>query len=250
MHRKSVFTVAAIVLCSTILTMSFMSMSEEDLDVALTAFRGSTQDTAPTKTEKVIRDIGNSSENSGLGLGDVDEVVDTGDPDIIDSPDGPYVPGIPQDNSNWLSIVGSVKQVLATQVGYYSQGALVEVTMPDGTKGTLRPDCSGYVGFCLWLRGLQGSSPNINSASGSSGGSIPGVTCHAMSELSDYSQLLPGDIVFKSGHVEIIAESPAPGSTGETRSKVYNCGSNDSAANPGVTTGTALGKYTYFWRLN
>lgn len=248
MHRKTVFTVGAIVLCSMLFTMVFMSMSEEDLSVALTAFRGSTQDVAPTKTEKIIREIEKEDEAGDLGLGEVGTT--TGDPDIIDTPDGTYVPGIPQDNSNWLSIVSSVKKVLATQVGYYSQGALVEVTMPDGTKGTLRPDCSGYVGFCLWLSGLQGSSPNINSASGSSGGSIPGVTCHAMSELSDYSQLLPGDIVFKSGHVEIIAESPVPGSTGETRSKVYNCGSNDSAANPGITTGTALGKYTYFWRLN
>lgn len=95
MHRKTVFTVGAIVLCSMIFTMVFMSMSEEDLSVALTAFRGSTQDVAPTETEKIIREIEKEDEAGGLGLGEVGTT--TGDPDIIDTPAGPYVPGLNSD---------------------------------------------------------------------------------------------------------------------------------------------------------
>lgn len=242
MNRKPVIVVGVIVLLSVIFTMVFMSISDEDLNVAMTAFRNSTQGNTPVQTDKVIREI--EKDSNGINLGQSGE---NGDPSIAE----PYMPGAP-DGSKWMQIVADTKNIIATQIGYYEQAKIENcptVTLSDGTTAKLRPDCSGFVGFCLWRMGLQGSSVNINSASGSSGGTIPGVECHAMSELSNYSELRPGDIVFKSGHVEIIAESPAPGSGPTTPAKVYNCGSNDSAAVPGVTSGTALGKYTYFWRI-
>ena len=249
MHRRIVFIVATLVSLSVVSTMTFMSISDEDLSVALTAFRNSTQDVGPMRTEKVIREI-EKEKKSDLNLGSV-ETESSSDPAIVNptQPSNPYVPGAPQVNQDWMSIVADTKQLLATQIGHYSQQELLPLTMADGTVGQIRPDCSGYVKFCLWRKGILDASTNIWSGSGSDGGTIPGVECHAMSELSDYSQLLPGDIVFMNGHVEIIAQSPPPGQGPSFHPTVYTCGSNTSAAIPGPSGGMQVGIYTYFWRV-
>lgn len=91
MHRKTVLVVGLIVLFSMIFVMIFMATSEEDLSVALTAFRGSTQDKTPVQTEQIIREIEKEDPpDAGTNLGNAGTTT-TGDPSITGNP---YTPGL------------------------------------------------------------------------------------------------------------------------------------------------------------
>lgn len=141
---------------------------------------------------------------------------------------------------DWLSIVAACKKSIGQQQKGYSQSGYIDVTV-DGKTINTRRDCSGFVSVCLSF--YTGKKLLTNSSGYESD---PGVakylTSAGFSKMPwpGFDKTQAGDIYVKGGsHVEICAE-------GGTK-KVYNCGSNESCNNPGVTNSGHSG-YNYIWR--
>ena len=143
--------------------------------------------------------------------------------------------------TRWISIIKSVKQqIAAKQMGYSYGGNSIKITV-DGFTRTYRTDCSGMVSHCL----SAFAKKNIDVTSNSLLGNVSAVSDAGFTKYSwpGWDKLIPGDIISKSGHVEIFAGTV----DGET--KVWNCGSDESCNNPGAT-GSSYPSYSVVWRLN
>lgn len=142
-------------------------------------------------------------------------------------------------SGDWLSIVKSVKALVAAQHPTYNQGGSMTINY-NGRNVTLRPDCSGLVGCMLRIYGAIPEGTNVTSSSlcgknaikdGFTWGGWPG-----------WENLKEGDIITRNGHVEIFAYNK------DGKHYVYNGGSTNALGSAGATvTGHPQG-YTVVWR--
>ena len=142
-------------------------------------------------------------------------------------------------SGDWLSIVKSVKALVAAQHPTYNQGGSMTINY-NGRNVTLRPDCSGLVGCMLRIYGAIPEGTNVTSSSlcgknaikdGFTWGGWPG-----------WENLKEGDIITRNGHVEIFAYNK------DGKHYVYNGGSTNALGSAGATvTGHSQG-YTVVWR--
>lgn len=141
-------------------------------------------------------------------------------------------------SGDWLSIVRSVKALVAEQKPTYNQGGSMTINY-NGQNITLRPDCSGLVGCMLQIYGAIPPGTNVTSRSLLSDGAIPeGFTKGGW---PGWEGLQEGDIITRSGHVEIFANNNGG-------HNVYNGGSTSALGSPGPTpTGHSQG-YDVVWR--
>lgn len=141
--------------------------------------------------------------------------------------------------ASWINIVQAVKQAIAAQQPGYSQSRSITIDV-GGVPKSVRTDCSGFVSACVsyytgqdFLTNSSGYlSPNIGILQNAGFQYMP---------WPGWEGLVPGDIIAISGHVEIFA-----GNEGGTH-MVYNCGSDSSTNNPGMTK-TSRSAYSSIWR--
>lgn len=142
----------------------------------------------------------------------------------------------------WINIIKAVKQAIAQQCPGYSQSNWINITV-GGKELSVRTDCSGFVAACLKYMGMMQDKQNISTLNTNNpNDSIMTATGFKPSSFSGWDTLEAGDIVSRSGHVEIFARND-----GNTH-YVWNCGSNDSVNNPNETRTGGKG-YDYVWRL-
>jgi len=184
----------------------------------------------PTTTSTVPSILANTPQNQGV---------------IVKDSSGNTLTGMTTDSGytnrqKWVGICQAVKRSLAAKKLGYSQSNWTNVTL-DGKTISVRTDCSGYVAACLKFYGVLGDKTNITSSlttdSNNSTMKSTGFTSRAFTSWND---LNPGDIISKSGHVEIFAYNDG------SKHYVYNCGS-DSSCNSSVPTGSSYKSYTTVW---
>ena len=140
---------------------------------------------------------------------------------------------------SWLEVVAACKKSIGNQKKGYSQSGYIDVTV-DGKTINTRRDCSGFVSVCLSF--YTGKKLLTSSSGFSSDSNVAKYMTNAGFSKMDWpgwSGTQAGDIYVVNGHVEICAKSGTK--------DVYNCGSNDSNNNPGVTK-SGHNSYTYIWR--
>lgn len=141
----------------------------------------------------------------------------------------------------WIETVAACKKSIGSQKKGYSQTSTIEVTVNGKTLVTRR-DCSGFVSVCLSF--FTGSKILTNSTSFVSSESVESYLKKAgfkKVKWTGWDKVKTGDILAIVGHVEISAKSGTK--------QVYNCGSNSSSNNPGITT-SSRSEYTCIWRLD
>lgn len=184
----------------------------------------------PTTTSTIPSILANTPQNQGV---------------IVKDSSGNTLTGMTTDSGytnrqKWVGICQAVKRSLAAKKLGYSQSNWTNVTL-DGKTISVRTDCSGYVAACLKFYGVLGDKTNITSSlttdSNNSTMKSTGFTSRAFTSWND---LNPGDIISKSGHVEIFAYNDG------SKHYVYNCGS-DSSCNSSVPTGSSYKSYTTVW---
>ena len=204
MEPKKIVTCFAAVIISTVLIMCFMlTTSEEEADELYSAYNRTTQDFNKTSVETIVRQLQQESEEPSIN--------------------NPNVPGVNNQTVNaetWLQICDLAhKQFGGSGLRYAYNGSGV-VTKSDGSTIAVRPDCSGYVGYCIYSAGWATTPKCITSGSD--------LSPYGFTKVTDGS-LLPGDVVAWPGsHIEVYV-------SGEKT--VYNWGSSASAENKyaGVT---------------
>lgn len=137
---------------------------------------------------------------------------------------------------SWLEIVQAVKQAIAARKLGYSQSRYIELNVLGQTINNVRTDCSGFVSACLRLYGSI--TTNYNSSSLTGINTLSGFTKCGW---NGWESLQPGDIIAKNGHVEIFAKNE------NGTHYVFNCGSDSSCNNPGMTS-SSKPSYTTVWR--
>lgn len=114
--------------------------------------------------------------------------------------------------SSWLDICANVHRCFGSQGCVYAYGSKRAITGLDGNNIIIRQDCSGYVGYCMYVYGKTGDQLGVNSASDFS--------AYGMTPVSE-ADLQAGDIIQYNGHVEVYAGN----------GRVYNWGGAASAQN-------------------
>ena len=147
---------------------------------------------------------------------------------------------------SWLQIVSSVKQAIAAKNVGYSQSNTVDINVLGTVVRNVRTDCSGFVSACCIIYGALGNDPR-NAASGrlNSDGFVSTTSLKGFTKAAwpGWEKLQAGDIIARSGHVEIFAKNEGG------KHYVWNCGSNSSTNNPGVTP-SSKPDYTVIFRPN
>ena len=110
----------------------------------------------------------------------------------------------------------------------------------NGKDVKLRPDCSGLVGCMLRIYGAIPENQNVTSSTLCSSGTIKeGFTYGGW---SGWDNLQEGDIITRSGHVEVFAYNK------DGKHYVYNGGSTNALCSPGATETGHKNGYTVVWR--
>lgn len=145
----------------------------------------------------------------------------------------------------WINIVAEVKkQIAASKLGY-SQGGTVNVTI-GGKTLSVRRDCSGFVTACLAFYGnVPYTTTSLRSDTYAKGNSsLLKDSNFTMEKFKSFNDLRKGDIIAKSGHVEIFAANV------DGKAYVYNVGSDSSANDPYATIHSYdESQYTTVWRV-
>lgn len=245
MKKAPSIIISAVLVLSMAFVFLFMSGDEEDINIALQKFTSIDSQSTKTTFDQTKTQIPKKDNDTLLG--------NVGSAEGDDDPDKPItgVPNVPPaPNGSWLDTVAKCKEIIATQIGRYlsvddTDANTFMVTDWNGVEVRVRSDCSGYVRFCLYQYGLiSNNMMGFNSSNYVS--PVNGTTSIPVD-----GDLVAGDILWTSGHVEILAEDlPASTDRGYTP-KVFNVGSSKSAANPGITTSSkTLSQLCGVWRVN
>lgn len=201
--NKIVKSCAIIVLSIVFVMCAMLYENEEDIDLMYNKFQRNTQDYNKTSITTVINQLEQETET---------------EPSI----NNPNVPGVDSSTTaeGWLAICDKAHKMYGAAGFTYGYNTYANLTLSDGTVVNVRKDCSGYVGFCMYLAGFSSSPVCITSGSD--------LTPYGFTRV-DSSQLQPGDVVAWPGsHIEVYV-------SGEKT--VYNWGGAASAQNKyaGVT---------------
>lgn len=137
---------------------------------------------------------------------------------------------------DWMSVVKTVKQQLASTGLGYSQSGYVMLNI-NGNAIRVRRDCSGFVSACVTA--YTGRIFNCTSSSLCDTNSAQLILAgFTRLPFPGWDQLKEGDILCKHGHTEIYAG---------TGHMVYSCGSDRSIRNPGPGNSGSTA-YEVIWR--
>lgn len=112
--------------------------------------------------------------------------------------------------TGWLNVIDTCHKYWGGQGLTYQRGGSANIKDMSGKPVSVRKDCSGFVGFCLYSMGMVSNTAPCTSQG------FGGLSC--LMEV-DRNSPEPGDILVYPGHVEIYA--------GQDR--VWNWGSHSSA---------------------
>lgn len=173
-----------------------------------------------------------------------------------------------RNTSNLLDIIKNCKSYYANNNFYYSLANGVRTIPADNStsySGKYYVDCSSFVTWVLYEYVLANGNTSMqnyfsyqrNSTAfanmGATGGNayLKVIDKKENENPVDLSLAKPGDILVSNGHVEFFSSYTNPNSN-YVNIKVYNCGSNKSIKNPGLTTSATLDKreIKYILRVN
>lgn len=150
-------------------------------------------------------------------------------------PEMPSLPTMPDagtqvDTSSWMSTLDSVHKAWGKAGFIYTQ-TKHQFTEPSGNSVTVRTDCSGYIGYCLYKKGVFKSPINMWSGSAATDMRNAGLL-EISSEDRAAHKYQAGDILVYKGHIEAFVKDQ-----GTSKPVVYNWGGKDSVDNKytGVT---------------
>lgn len=156
----------------------------------------------------------------------------------------------------WTNTIVTTKEAIANMAtssgldatNAYSQTEYLLINI-DNVEKSVRRDCSGYVSACLTFYGSFNTDQTWSSANFCDYPTIRGFDKLYTKDMDYTKDFQKGDIICKSGHVEIFD------SYDENNSAKYNAytnGSDKSVINPETTSKarSGLSKYTVIWRNN
>lgn len=188
---------------------------------------GSGREQFRTEYEEMIYSNQNGDENTGDGGS------------VVPDPTPPNPTPTPQ---AWLDICDKVHTDWENQIGYYKLGGKFSYDSDGDGKGDIevRTDCSGYVGYCLYVAGLLNNPQGVTSSSADS----VFKKIDTITEV-DKSSIQKGDILVYNGHMEIFFEDSVNGSY-----LVYNWGGSGSAKQHPTVSGKTKAGITSVWRVS
>lgn len=206
MEKKTVTTVAIILLLSMLVCSTMFNISDEEvIDNIYNQHRNVTALNQTTKMDTVISKV-EAIDNNGAGNG-------AG----VNNPNSPNIPGVSggssYSNTGWLATCDAVHKAWGVGGLTYVYGGYKDVNV-DGTSYKVRTDCSGYVGFCMYKMGWAKSVTPISSQDD--------LTPFGFT-LIDASSRQPGDVLVYPGHIEVLYEIGTNGVD-----TVYNWGGTSS----------------------
>lgn len=147
------------------------------------------------------------------------------DPDVSE----PSSDVVIQDTSSWIDVCDKIHKLFGSCGFIYKYGGKGDLIY-NGQKVEVRTDCSGYVGFCLYVCGYASTPININSSA-----SLEPYGFSKASVVSE-SDLKPGDVLAYDSHIEVYLQPDMV---------VYNWGGETSAENKykGVTDVNSVVSY-------
>ncbi|MCM1215029.1 MAG: hypothetical protein NC548_10970 [Lachnospiraceae bacterium] len=226
--KKTTLIVCAVLLVSTILIVGLLYRSNLNESSDLVArYNKNTQHfdrtTAVTVIEEVKREEKEKWWSDGFSADDnslIPDLTEDMNPNATPTPNN--MPGIPQQPqptqggnsqtvppppSSWVSCLEYTHRLFGHSGLGYCKGSTLT------TGKTVRPDCSGYISAALQLANIDQGLYNSSSMH----------TCPALVDIRNqcngYEDVLPGDILVYSGHVEAYAGN----------NRVYNWGGKKSA---------------------
>lgn len=140
----------------------------------------------------------------------------------------------------WIAIIIDIKKQIANAGNGYRLGGNTMSLTSNGFTLTSRTDCSGFVQSCVSCLVKK----NVSFSSGDLLGNNSQLTNAGFVKMSwpGWEGLYQGDIIAKSGHVEIFSHNEG------SKHFVWNCGSDSSCNNPNPTP-SAKSSYQVIWRL-
>ena len=214
MQNKAPLVIGAILLLSSVIASTFMLDHEkESSNYAWNSYTKSVDMTQNTKMETIITKIESPYDEEGIaGTGNAGMNVS--------------IPGLNQSSQDWLTVVDQVHKAWGAAGLKYVYNGYNTITYR-GNTDNIRTDCSGYVGYCMYIYGLADSTTPISSSSD--------LTVFGCTEVP-VSDLQPGDIVEYSGHIEVWYQDEMV---------VYNWGGTSSAEGKyvGVTDVSTVTSY-------
>lgn len=195
---RTVKMVALILLLGVVATVGLLYTDDEETDMIVSQYNKATQDYHQTSVSTTIENTKGEGDKAAINI-----------------------PGQGQSltpNNSWIAICDSVhKSWGASGLGYH-YGHMTTATY-NNQQYSVRQDCSGYVGFCLYIAGFTSSTTPISS------GTTVGFVQSIGGAVVDSSNIQQGDILVYSGHVEIFDHLGEDGST-----YVYNWGGTSSTS--------------------
>ena len=138
----------------------------------------------------------------------------------------------------WLSIVRTVKKMMADKKLSYNQGGWTALTI-DGVTNNVRQDCTGLIGGCLGFYGVLPINSSVWTGIMLGPESEMAKTGFTCSQFTSWKDLTAGDIVVNDVHGEIFSRMD-----GDT-AYVYNAGSTESICRAGDEPDNST--YTWVW---
>lgn len=210
MKKKFVLGITALIcLAICLLTPSLFKITEED-EALYNAYRHQTYRDNTMSATSIVAVVANEKDSAESSS----SLEFTGHPGLA-APDG------------WIDILDAVHKVWGSQGGYYGLGHYENMTLW-GEQVKVRWDCSGYVGYCVYKFGKTTKSYPFTSADRNNG-DLYGCTVYTPgTDIRVPDDLVCGDIIFYSGHVEVFYSLNQSNSE---KPIVYNWGGAASAQN-------------------
>lgn len=196
--KKIVGTVALTLIVGVSTVVGLLYTTDEEADEIVSQYHKATQDFRQTTVTTTIANVSENENEPAINIpGNGDSIAP---------------------NNTWIGICDSVHKAWGASGLTYAYGAYNTATY-NGQQYSVRTDCSGYVGFCLYIAGLSTSTTPISSSSTvayvqSIGGAVV-----------DQASIKQGDILVYTGHVEIFDHIGDDGN-----SYVYNWGGHASTS--------------------
>lgn len=177
------------------------------------------------------------------------------------------LPTFTRNSTSLLNIIKNCKSYYANNNFYYSIADGVRTIPADKSLsygGKYYVDCSSFVTWVLYeyasannnnamknYFSYQRNSASFANVGANGGNAYLSVVSKKGNNTVDLSLARPGDILVSAGHVEFFNSYIEYPNSNYVNLKVYNCGSNTSIKNPGITTSATLYKndITYILRV-
>lgn len=144
--------------------------------------------------------------------------------------------GLNKDRVKWLSIVRTVKKMMADKKLSYNQGGWTKLTI-DGVTNKVRQDCTGLIGGCLCFYDVLPQNSSVWTGIMLGPDSEMAKTGFKCKKFTSWKDLEPGDIVVNDVHGEIFSRMDGD------NAYVYNAGSTESICR----AGDEIDNSTYSW---